>query len=57
MEKLLYALYTLFSARPCDWRRIWRDVKLTVETDTEKLKDAPTNYFMPSTPFQVVFND
>ena len=28
---LLYALYTLFPARRCDWR----NVKLTVETDTE----------------------
>ena len=51
---LLYALYTLFPARRCDWR----NVKLTVETDTEKLKDDSTNYLIISTsPFKVVFND
>ena len=50
---LLYALYTLFPARRCDWR----NVKLTVETDTEKLKDDSTNFLILSTPFKVVFND
>ena len=51
---LLYALYTLFPARRCDWR----NVKITVETDTEKLKDDSTNFLIISTsPFQVVFND
>ena len=50
---LLYALYTLFPARRCDWH----NVKLTIETDTEKLKDDSTNFLILSTPFKVVFND
>jgi hypothetical protein len=50
---LLYALYTIFPARRCDWR----NVKLTVETDTEKLKDDSTNFLILSTPFKVVFKD
>ncbi len=50
---LLYALYTLFPARRCDWH----NVKLTIETDTEKLKDDSTNFLILSTPFKVVFKD
>ena len=53
-DKLLYAVYTLFPARRLDWR----NVKITVETDTEKLRDSATNFLIISTsPFQVVFND
>ncbi len=52
-DVLLFALYTLFPAR----RRDRRNVKLTTETGTEKLKDDPTNDLILSTPFQVVFND
>ncbi len=38
--------------RRCDWR----NVKLTVETDTEKLRDDATNYLILSIHYQVALN-
>jgi len=51
---LLYALYTLQPARRLDYR----NVKITNETDINKLKDPSTNYLIASShPYKFVFND
>ena len=51
---LIYALYTLFPAR----RLEWRNVRITNETDTDKLDDIDTNFLIVSTnPYQIVFNE
>jgi hypothetical protein len=51
-DRLIYALYTLMPAR----RLEWRSVKLTAETNINKLNDV--NYLIASTtPKQIVFND
>jgi hypothetical protein len=53
-DRLLYGLYTLFPAR----REEWRFVKITNETDEEKLKDPINNYLIISTnPKRIIFNN
>jgi hypothetical protein len=52
-DKLIYAIYTLFPAR----RLEWRFVKITTETNADKLKDDVNNYLIVSTaPKRIIFN-
>ena len=41
----IYALFTLFPAR----RLEWRNIRITNETDTDKLDDLNTNFLIIST--------
>lgn len=51
---LIYALYTLQPARRLDYR----NVKITTETDINKLNDLSTNYLIINRlPYKFVFND
>ena len=51
---LLYSLYTLQPARRLDYRNI----KITTETNINKLNDTSTNYLIiTSNPYKFVFND
>ena len=52
---LIFGLYTLFPARKLEWR----NVKITTETDINKLKKSDdTNFLVISTnPKIIVFND
>jgi hypothetical protein len=53
-ERLIYGLYCLFPAR----REEWRNTKIILETDKEKLKDPLNNYLIISTkPKQIIFNN
>ena len=53
-DVLIYALYTLQPARRLDYRY----VKITTETDINKLNDPSTNYLMISShPYKFVFNN
>lgn len=53
-DKLIFGLYTLFPAR----RLEWRNVKITTETDVNKLNNDDTNFLIISVnPFKVIFND
>lgn len=53
-DVLIYTLYTLQPARRLDYR----NVKITNETNLDKLKDPSTNYLIVSTsPYKFVFND
>ena len=53
-DVLLYSLYTLQPARRLDYRY----VKITNETDINKLNDPSTNYLMISShPYKFVFNN
>ena len=53
-DVLIYALYTLQPARRLDYRY----VKITTETDKNKLNDPSTNYLIISSdPNKFVFNN
>ncbi len=52
-DKLIYALYVLFPARRLEWRL----VKLTKETDLDKLKDNDNYLILNAKNKEVVFNE